>query len=288
MSLQDELSNKARSPEEVAEARKEAELIASIAAKQKAQEIAKHKAAEITSEIKKLLLENVHAGNYTKRYNKGTVSCYVVIPKHKYLTSTKTAEFHKRTSKYITTWYQFLINKEFALEFEYLNQLLTNWGNNNQVEISWVVRKPDSIIESPFPCEEPQAYESPILEQLYELAIKATSHFPVDSSLPTDYLSDEDKADLKRKEESLAEWYQKECAQKKKEWLQFRIIAILCVACAVVFLFIWLSSEYSGFFMGVLAFAFLSLFSLTLSSSAHEEYENVKSKLEEHRKKNQV
>lgn len=288
MSLQNELSNRARSPEEVAEARKEAELIASIAAKQKAQETAKHKAAEITSEIKKLLLENVHAGNYTKRYNKGTVSCYVVIPKRKYLTSTQSIISDKKTYKYIATRYQFLTNKDSALEFEFLNQVLHIWGDNNQVEINWVVRAPGIQQESPFPCEEPQTYSSVLFESTYELTVKATTHFAIDSNYPIDYLSDADRADKKKKEVALEEWYQKECNQKKKEWFQFRVTAILSAVCTVVLLFLGLCNEFSSIFIAILVSAFVSFWCLTLSSNSNDEYEEAKAKLEEHHKKNQV
>lgn len=288
MSLQDELSNQARSLEEVEEAKKKAELIANLAAKQKAQESANRVAVELTNEIKKLLLENVRSGNYVKRYNKGTVRCYVVIPKHKYLTSTKSVELHKKTRKYITTWYQFLINKEYALEFEYLNQALSIWGKENRVEISWIVRNPGAIIESPFPSEEPQSYESPILEHFYELAVKATTHFAIDSNHPMDYLTDEDRIDLKQQEQALVAWYQKECDQKKKECLRLRIAGILSAVCAVALLFIGLSTEFSRFFIAILVSALASVLCLGLSSNSHEEYEKTKAKLDEHSRKNSV
>ena len=277
MNLQDELSNHARSDEEIAEEKR----IADLAAKQRAKEIAEIKAAEITDEIKKLLLENVHSGKYLKLYNRGIVHCYVVIPKRKYLASTKQLQVDKKTHHYIATLYRFLVKKEFAHEFEYLNQSLITWGNENNVKITWVVRYSGSTKESPFPSEEAQSYESSIVDQFCELAVKATSQFPIDPSLPIGHLTDEDREGIKKLRNTLIDMCQKDCAQKKKDWLYYRTIATLFALATIA---IWCAAVHlniTGFLWPALIAAAVCFLFVVLSNEAREEYEKAKATLEE-------
>lgn len=265
MNLQDELSRNARLSGEVAE-QKISEK------KRREQEEAERIALGITASIKATLLENVRQGKYIKQYNKGTAECYFDIPQNRYLKLNGEISYNR---KHVCTEakYQFLIKKEYAVEFEYLRNILITWGNANQVTVSWVVRENGYGSGHPFPSYE--FHHAPPLDfkHRYQLSVKAVTHFPVDPNFPIDYMSAEDIADQEKKEQSRIEYKKKQCATKKKDLIVQCILATLFASLAVVF---FAAESYGWMLLElVICIAFGSV-----AHSSYAEYRATKESLE--------
>lgn len=218
MDLQEELSRSAQDPSIIAlQKQQEAERIA--------RENADKLATEITSELKRQLVENVQQGHYTQKYNKGTVTAGYFIPGNKYL-QLKSASSYNRKHIEIARSYCFLVKAAYTAEFNHLRQRLDEWGTENNVEVKWGItasndRKPKLpvFLLYPFPCEEMQSVP-PRTWIHYFLSVQAVAHFPIDTSLPVDYMSDEE---IKTKRTSL----QSELQKWKDDYSRHRISCII-------------------------------------------------------------
>lgn len=265
MNLQDELSRNARLSGEVAE-QKISEK------KRREQEEAERTALGITGSVKAMLRENARQGKFVKQYNKGTVECYFAIPNNRYLKLNPSSSYNR---KHVCTSlsYRFSVKPEHATEFEYLQTLLNNWGNENQVNISWVVRVLEYAGEYTFPSQEYHPFPPHRIGLRFQLLVKAVTHFPVDPNFPIDYMSAEDIADQEKKEQSRIEYKKKQCATKKKDLIVQCILATLFASLAVVF---FAAESYGWMLLElVICIAFGSV-----AHSSYAEYRATKESLE--------
>lgn len=265
MNFQDELSQNARLSGKIAEE-------ATSKTDQMARTEAERSALGITASIKAMLLENVRQGTYAKQYNKGTAECYFAIPNNRYLKLNPASSYNR---KHVCTSlsYRFSVKPEHTAEFEYLQTLLNNWGKENQVKISWVVRVLEYAGEYPFPSQEYHPFPPHRIGLRFQLSVKAVTHFPVDPDLPIDHMSADDIADQERKTQARIEQKRKICASKKNDFIKFSALAVLFAVFTVV---CFIAESYGWMLLEL-------LISIVFGSAAHSSYDDyrmIKNRLE--------
>lgn len=273
MSLQDELSQNARDPKELAqEAQKRKDEVALKSAEQMAK--------VISNEIKRQMVELVKQGKYTREYNKGRVVCYYRIKGNKYLKLKATSE-HNRKNIETARWYQFLVEPKCAMEFNHLWDLLNQWGRENDVQISWVVRS-KNFGEVHFP-NEGQTAIPPNRWDPFELSVKAVSYFPVDPNYPMDYLTDDEAKDKQRQSEERSAKRIASLREKLKKARNQAIVFGIMTGASVILLaaVIWMCFYTEQLQLGLLLLC-CGILAVTggMTYSCNKDYERIRAELD--------
>lgn len=267
MDLQEELSRNARDPQDILlETTKKAELFA--------YDNAKRFVREATQQIKMQLVQNVRQGNFSKAYNKGTVICYYQIPKNRYLKVNITTDFNRKHIR-LRTWNQFQVNAEYSKEYEYFRNLMAQWGKENNVTVSFVVKAKGFVLEEPFPNIEPVKFAGNAWP-VFQLTIKVVSHFAIDPNLPMDYLTADEAKEKTQKEyervKRIRDWSNK----KKQEMILSGVLTAVFVFALFCCLSICASLPNINIWTPTIICIVMIIFLGALTHSYHDDYVQAK------------
>lgn len=273
MSLQDELSQNARDPKELAQEEQKRKDEAALKSAEQMAEV-------ISNEIKRQMVELVKQGNYTREYNKGRVVCYYRIKGNRYLKLNITSHYNHKHVK-TASWCQFLVKSELAAEFNHLQDLLDRWGKENNVQLSWVIRG-GGVGETQFP-NEGQTAIPPNRWDPFELSVKAVSYFPVDPNYPMDYLTDDEAKDKQRQSEERSAKRIASLREKLKKARNQAIVFGIMTGASVILLaaVIWMCFYTEQLQLGLLLLC-CGILAVTggMTYSCDKDYERIRAELD--------
>ncbi len=277
MNLQDELSRNARDISTVTlENEKKAEQLAISEAENRAQ--------QAINNIKERLLNNVQQGDYSRSYNRGKVVYDYQIPGDRYLKLNVDFKYNRKNVRE-KVLYQFAVKQEYSREYEHFRALLDTWAKENNVEVNWVVKADNYLLEEPFPNTRAVEFSSAAWPK-FKLIIRVVSYFPIDPSLPIDHMTSDDIRDKKQKDNARLARMEELCRKKKKEAIMYGCLAAAFFV-AVLFTLIIKDFEFdTELWRLILSCSFVITGFGIWANTAYTSYTQLKVSIEKEKKNN--